>query len=296
MWFVNILRDVISNSLENLTVQTRGRFKFYTLFYLVTAFISFVIVISIVYLVLYIQIGNNTQVVESLLMNAYEDWFYITFPVNILMVLFLIKHFHEGGVLDNHTYSLSQLIRSIKTPTVVYFLGSSVIVALIIAFYNFNDLSIYQSSNNFELMLETLDGDGNPWVSRLIDGLLSLLIEVFPLLALGLYALRLRKKKKINYEIALWKLIIGFVFIGIVVVVVFDEVEYIIDSTVMNFIRIPFQSGEIPMIFSMLISIFLNALFFMVFSTMAHYSFENTKNESRKRVTRNDSPDILDQI
>jgi hypothetical protein len=291
MWLLKFLKSTLSSSLDSLSVRANGRLKFFVLFFLFSSVVSIIIVAAAIFVVLSIQYGDMYGLADVYYLFGIESFYYLYFPINVMVLIFMMGYAYREKIFDDQTFSLANFFKNIDATALGYFSIITVVLAGLVAYYQVNGLSLYTDMNDFDSLLYEMQGnESNPWMIRLLDQFTVLLIEVVPLAALGWYGIKLRKTDGVKYEIASLKPIVGFVILGIILTLVYEHAAFLIDT-----IRIPFESGEIPLILSLAVSLFMKAIYFMVLSTFAHYSFEYKKNESQKRVVHKNQPDLLDQ-
>ncbi|MFT5778901.1 MAG: hypothetical protein ACI837_001858 [Crocinitomicaceae bacterium] len=276
MWLLQFLKETLSKSLDDLAERNRGRFKFYVLFYLMSTLVSFIIVFCCTYVILLFRLPEYVDVIDHMLDIGIMIFDYLYFLVSAMTLLFIIKYRMYLQDYPEKRYSIKEAFGKIDSTAYGYFLIVTIVGTFLLGYYFVDPaepLNYYDDYTDYWTI---------GWIGRAIDSLMVLLAQVLPLVTLGYYAILLRKKISITYKVGVWKPILGFVVLAMILLLVHNRAYYLIDELVMNVIRAPFEQAEIPVFLGVMVSGFLNVIYYMVLSTFVHYSFEFAKDASKK--------------
>lgn len=279
--------------LDTVTSKSKDRLKFFVLSYIIFALISVILRMALLTTVAFIEYPNMDWLDfffgEGLFRMAQS-----TSQMDVLIYLFFASYYSKTDVLRNGNYSLTQLFKSISASTWGIFVLAHVLITALSFFLNYDTFygNYFPGTDRLNLFLDqSMRGGLKRWYTDLTMRIVSLL----PYLITGYVFLKARNSK-ISFKEMLkeWHRIVVLIVIILLSSVLLTQVVSLISGVVLSLISLPFTEVYIPLLFSILIVVFLGALLFMVQSYGVFFSF-NSDVEFKERPIEFEDNDLLDQ-
>lgn len=293
MWILQRLKEVLSATMDNLSLKTEGRWKFYVLFYLLISVIVFVL--SIIVAFGFVELGvlpSTGSFLYEAVIYVFTDLSRGTFLLAAIIFFSYRSRKHIGG---KHRYELSDLFSNGSSSAWGFFMiGFFFITILLGVFYSQN---LYAYGANNSPINSLLDVFYYPNATeRLFSAYASFVLDNLQLLIIVLFGVYV-KTRKIDFKMLFknWKQILLLFILVNTLDLVNGEFVGLVNSLFIGIIKIPFEELWIPSFLGLVVVIIIGGAYFMLLDNITLYTLRSSGEKDEDWTLTNDETDLLDQ-